>query len=156
MRHGRFKGAVLSWRGCSGGIVLVRVETPIFATESEDAVRLALSAFFPERALQQESNVVFLETDSCDELRQRIWEARIIDTVRGSLLYGSNGPTCRFRLSKQAAIVDALGLPVAPHVLGDILVTVTIEASDRWADAEAWAWWMCPETAEGEIIGPKN
>lgn len=84
--------------------------------------------------------------------RQRVWELRIIDTVRGSLLAGCDGATLRFRLSKQAAAAGKVSLPPSRHGLGDLDIKWTVEEGDPWADAEALAWWVCPETADGEIV----
>ncbi|MEA3137205.1 MAG: hypothetical protein QOC71_1486, partial [Thermoplasmata archaeon] len=33
-------------------------------------------------------------------------------------------------------------------------VRVEVEPGDPWPDAEKLVWWVCPETKDGEIVGP--
>ena len=77
--------------------------------------------------------------------------------MRGQVLHGT--PTgaarsTRFRLSKQAAYAGKVSFPPTPHQLGDIEVQVTLDADDPWPDIDGFAMWLCPETKDGEIVGP--
>lgn len=130
------------------------MRTPCHATEQRDRVAAAAQAFFPGTVEGEDSIVV--RGQDVTAFRQRVWELRIIDTVRGALLAGCDGAVLRFRLSKQGAAGGKVALPVSRHALGDLDVKFQVEADDPWDDAEALAWWICPETADGEIVGPTD
>ncbi len=132
----------------------VEVRTPLLPTEDPEKVAQAVARFLPEAEVSEADGRVTATGDSLEMLRQRIWELRIIDTFRGALLGGCEGQRLRFITSKQAAFAGKVSLPAAPHPLGDLAWTVTLGEDDPWGDAEALAWWLCPETADGEIIGP--
>lgn len=135
----------------------VRVEAPLRATEVPGRVTAACTAWWPEARIDARPDRVVAEAQGptvLDAFRARVWELRIIDTVRGRLLAGADGPTLRFVLDKQAAFAGRVSFPPAPHPLGDVEVTFIVEAGDAWDDAEALAWWLCPETRDGEIVGP--
>lgn len=134
-------------------MVQVTARTPCFATEVPERVGAALAAFFPGEVHADEHGFQLSGTD-VTAFRQLVWELRIIDTVRSALLSGAEGNTLRFRLSKQAAAGGKVALPVSRHALGDVDVKFQVDESDPWDDAEALAWWLCPETADGEIVGP--
>lgn len=135
-------------------MVQVTVRTPCHPTEVVERVHAAATAFFPG-TVEGEESVVAHSTD-VTAFRQRIWELRIIDTVRGSLLAGCDAAVMRFRLSKQGAANGKVALPVSRHALGDLDIKIEVEPDDPWADTEALAWWLCPETADGEIVGPTD
>jgi len=142
-------------------LVRVTVSTPIRPTEDPAKVEAALRRFFPDADVQRAVDGLKATTSDLQPLRSRVWELRIIDTVRGQLLHGLQGyggPTppmaLAFRLSKQAAAAGKVSFPPTPHPLGDLAVHVDVEPGDPWKDAEALAMWMCPETKDGEIVGP--
>ncbi len=133
----------------------VTVTTPVHPTEVPERVVAAATRFWPDGAVEQADDRVTVRvagTDALDLLRHRVWELRIIDAFRGGLR--ADDRVLRFRLSKQAALAGKAAAPPTPHVLGDLAVAVALEDGDPWPDAEHLRWWLCPETAEGEIVGP--
>ena len=142
-------------------LVRVTVSAPIRPTEDAAKVEAAALRFFPDATVQRAPDGLKATTSDLQPLRSRVWELRIIDTVRGQLLHGLHGyggPTppasLSFRLSKQAASAGKVSFPPTPHPLGDLTVHVELEPGDPWKDAEALAMWLCPETKDGEIVGP--
>lgn len=133
--------------------VQVTVTAPIQPTEVEERVVEAATRFLPGGRAEVVANEATVTGDDLSALRQRVWELRIIDTFRGALLAGMTGDVVRFRLSKQAAYAGRVSLPPAPHALGDLSWDVRVDATDPW-DAEGLVWWLCPETKEGEVVGP--
>ncbi len=132
----------------------VTVSTPVRATEDARKVEAALRRLFPEADVARAPDGLKATATSLTAFRSRVWELRIIDTVRGQLLHGAQGGELRFRLSKQAASAGKVSFPPTPHALGDLEVHVELEPGDPWPDAERLAWWVCPETKDGEIVGP--
>lgn len=137
----------------------VTVSTPVRPTEDAAKVEAALRRFFPAAQVEHAADAVRGTTGDLGAFRARVWELRIIDTVRGQLLHGLQGyggptpPTAlRFRLSKQAASAGKVSFPPTPHPLGDLDVHIEVEPGDPWPDAEALVWWVCPETKDGEIV----
>jgi predicted RNA binding protein with dsRBD fold (UPF0201 family) len=130
---------------------------PLRATEDAARIAAAMQRFIPGEAVVNEARVR-VETHDLAPLRQRIWELRIIDAIRGRLLAGHEpgARTLRLVLSKQALMGGHVAVPAGPHPLGDVELEFTLEEGDRWPDAEALAWWLCPETRDGEIVGPKD
>ena len=134
----------------------VTASTPIRPTEDPHQVEAALLRFFPGAEVARAADGLKATAGSLDALRSRVWELRIIDTVRGQLLRGlsPDGRSLSFHLSKQAAAAGKVSFPPTPHPLGDLDVRVELEPGDPWPDAERLAWWLCPETKAGEILGP--
>lgn len=135
----------------------VTVSTPVRPTEDPARVEEAVRRLFPDVDGTVAEGRFLGATKSLTALRRRVWELRIIDTVRGQVLHGT--PTgaarsTRFRLAKQAALAGKVSFPPTPHPLGDLEVTVEIEDGDPWKDVDALALWLCPETKDGEIVGP--
>lgn len=130
---------------------------PVRFTEDPARVRQAVRSLFPDAAFREVPGG--LEADSSDlrPLRQRVWQLRIIDTFRGQFLHGMDAARTHttFRVSKQAALAGHVSFPAAPHVLGDLTVTVAPGPDDP-LDVERLAWWLAPETKDGEIVGPKD
>lgn len=143
--------------GLRGAGVQVTVHATVRPTEDPEEVVAAATRFFPGR-VEVEADSVTVVHDDLAELRRRVWELRIIDTVRGQVLHGitSDKGATTFQLSKQAAHAGRVAIPPAPHALGELEVTIVVGPDDRFADAEAMAWWLCPETADGEIVGPMD
>jgi predicted RNA binding protein with dsRBD fold (UPF0201 family) len=135
--------------------VKVTVAAPIRPTEDAAKVRQAVLTLFPDAALAEETGRLAGPVVDLQPLRRRIWELRIIDTARGQVLHGlaPDGASIRFRLGKQAALANQVAFPPRPHVLGDVEVQLVAEAGDTLTP-EQWAWWLCPETKDGEIVGP--
>lgn len=136
----------------------VRVSTPIRPTEDPARAEAALLRHFPGGTVERSADLLAATTEDLEDLsafRARVWELRIIDTVRGQLLRGvsPDGRSLAFRLSKQAAAAGKVSFPPTPHPLGDLDVHVRLADGDPWPDAEALAWWLCPETRDGKIVG---
>ena len=135
----------------------VTVSTPVKPTEEPARVEEAARRLFPGLEGGFAAGRFTATTNDVRPLRRRVWELRIIDTVRGQVLHGTPTGTARstrFRLSKQAALANKLSFPPTPHALGDLEVTVELDDDDPWPDIEAFALWMCPATKDGEIVGP--
>ncbi len=135
----------------------VTVSTPVKATEDPARVEEAARRLFPGLEGGLSEGRFTGTTGDVRPLRRRVWELRIIDTVRGQILHGTPSGkerSTRFRLSKQAALANKLSFPPTPHALGDLEVSVELEDGDPWPDIEAFAMWLCPETKDGEIVGP--
>lgn len=134
----------------------VTVSTPVRPTEDPAKVEAAALRFFPGSTVDHAKDGLVARGDGLVAFRARVWELRIIDTVRGQLLHGMgpDGRSLAFRLSKQAAAAGKVSFPPTPHPLGDLGVRVELEPGDLWADAEALAMWVCPETKDGEIVRP--
>jgi predicted RNA binding protein with dsRBD fold (UPF0201 family) len=137
-------------------VVRVTVRTPIHATEDPERVQLAVEAFWPGMECSVTNTEIVGHSSDLSDFRARVWEAKIIDTVRGALIDGADGNKVWFRLSKQAALSGKPSIPAARHALGDLDIKFEVEESDRWADGEALCWWLCPETEDGAIIGPTD
>lgn len=137
-------------------MVLVRVETPLRPTEDEGKVKAAIHALWPDAAIKTEDGRMVAKSHDLRPLRQRVWELRIIDAVRGKLLHGitPDGKMLGIRFSKQAALARQVSFPPTPHALGDLDITIQLEEGDPWPDLEKLARWFAPETKEGEIVGP--
>ena len=137
-------------------MVHVRVATPLRPTEDEAKVRQAILAIWPDAEVEKEGDTVFGTSSDLLPFRKRVWELRIIDAVRGKMLHGlaPDARSLAIRLSKQAALAGKVSFPPTPHALGDLEVTFTVEEGDPWPDAEKMAWWLAPETKDGEIVGP--
>lgn len=135
----------------------VTVSTPVKATEDPVRVEQAARRLFPDLEGGLANGRFTGTTGDLRALRQRVWELRIIDTVRGQVLHGApsdEATATRFRLSKQAALAGKVSFPPSPHALGDLEVQITLEAGDPWPHVGALATWLCPETKDGEIVGP--
>ncbi|MCA1810748.1 MAG: coaE operon protein [Halobacteriales archaeon] len=135
----------------------VRVVAPVRFTEDPERVRQAVRNLFPDAAFAETPQGLVATTADLRPLRQRVWQLRIIDTFRGQFLHGMDADRTHttFRMSKQAALANHVSFPATPHVLGDLTVTVTPEPGDP-LDVERLAWWMAPETKDGEIVGPTD
>jgi predicted RNA binding protein with dsRBD fold (UPF0201 family) len=135
--------------------VKATVRAPLRPTEDPARVREALLRFFPDAGVREEAGALVATTSDLRPLRRRVWELRIIDTFRGQFLHGMDpdGRRSRVRLSKQAALAGHVSFSPRPHPLGDLELTVEAEPGDPM-DVERLAWWLAPETRDGEIVGP--
>ena len=126
------------------------MRAPVRPTEDPERVREALLRFFPGAEVRAEPGALVAATTDLRPLRRRVWELRIIDTFRGQFLHGMEPDRrrTRVRLSKQAALAGHVSFSPRPHPLGDLELTVEDE------DVERLAWWLAPETKDGEIVGP--
>ncbi|MES2155793.1 MAG: RNA-binding domain-containing protein [bacterium] len=136
-------------------LVQVRIATTVKATEDPQKVREAILKIFPDADIRGKDAGLVATAMDLHPLRQRIFELRIIDTFRGQFLHGMDEAkrSTSFRLSKQAALAGHVSFTPRPHALGDLEVTVALEEKDRWTDVERLAFWICPETRDGEIVG---
>ena len=136
-------------------VVLVRIATPVRPTEDDAKVRQAVLQLFPDADIRGVEGGLVATTRDLHALRRRVFELRIIDTFRGQFLHGMDDAkrSTSFRLSKQAALAGHVSFTPRPHALGDLDVTITLDAADSWTDIERLAFWMCPETKDGEIVG---
>lgn len=134
-----------------------RIVAPVRPTEDPERVRQAVRNLFPDAAFQETERGLEATATDLRPLRQRVWQLRIIDTFRGQFLHGMDAAKTHttFRVSKQAALANQVSFPATPHVLGDLTITVTPDADDP-LDIEQLAWWLAPETKDGEIVGPTN
>lgn len=135
----------------------VTVSTPVRPTEDPARVEEAVRRLFPDLEGAHQGGRYAGATASLAAFRRRVWELRIIDTVRGQVLHGTPSGAqrrTRFRLAKQAALAGKVSFPPTPHPLGDLEVTVELEDGDPWQDMDAFALWLCPQTKDGEIVGP--
>lgn len=141
-------------------MVLVRITTAVRPTEEPERVREAVVRLFPDADVKATQESISATTNDLGPLRRRIWELRIIDTFRGQFLHGATeqgkGRSTGFRLSKQAALAGKVSFAPMPHPLGDLDVRVELERGDPWPDIERLAFWLCPETKDGEIVGPSE
>jgi predicted RNA binding protein with dsRBD fold (UPF0201 family) len=137
--------------------VQVRIVAPIRPTEDPEKVRQAVRNLFPDAAFTETPHGLEASSSDLGHLRSRVWQLRIIDTFRGQFLHGMDAAKTHttFRVSKQAALANQVSFPATPHVLGDLTLTVT-PGPDDTLDVERVAWWMAPETRDGEIVGPKD
>lgn len=135
--------------------VQVRITAAVKPTEDAQKVRLAILNLFPDADIRGADGAVAASAMDLHPLRQRIFELRIIDTFRGQFLHGMDAGkrSTSFRLSKQAALASHVSFTPRPHALGDLEVTVALEEKDKWTDVERLAYWLCPETKDGEIVG---
>ena len=129
------------------------IVAPLKPTEDPAKVRQAATAFFPDARVDEQPDRLVATTADLATLRKRIWELRIIDTFRGQFLHNVRDATTILRLSKQAALAAHVSFSPTPHPLGDLQLTITAEPGDP-LDIERLAWWLCPETKDGEIVGP--
>ena len=133
----------------------IHVQAPVRPSEDADKVQAAATAWWPDAAVVRHPDGVEVTATDAATFRQRVWELRIIDTLRSALLAGVDAARperIHLRLSKQAAVAGKVSLPAAAHPLGDLDITITVEAQDPWQDAQAFSWWLCPETKDGEIV----
>ncbi len=131
----------------------IEVTAPIRPTELPERVEQAATKWFPGEVELAEDRILVNHTDP-SAFRQRVWEERIIDTMRGALLNGIRHDRVTVAISKQAAYAGRVSLPAAPHALGEVRITFHVEASDEWEDGEAFVWWLCPPTKDGKIVEP--
>lgn len=134
----------------------VEVSAAVRPTEDAALVEEAVLRFLPGAAVERHADRVMAVGSELRPLRSRVWELRIIDAFRARLLHGAapDGKSVAFSLSKQGALAGKVSLPPRPHVLGDLEWRIELDASEIPATAEALAFWMCPETQDGEIVGP--
>jgi predicted RNA binding protein with dsRBD fold (UPF0201 family) len=138
-------------------VVHVTVTAPVKATEDSAQVEAAMRRLFPDLQLAAKSGNLAGTTQDLRPLRQRVWELQIIDTFRGQFLHGAPSTTAKattFRLSKQAAHAGKVSFPPTPHALGDLKIQVALQDNDPFATIEEFAYWLCPETKDGAIVGP--
>ncbi len=133
----------------------VRIVTTVKPTEAPETVRAAILKLFPDADIRGAGAGLAATAMDLHPLRTRIFELRIIDTFRGQFLHGMDEAkrTTSFRLSKQAALAGHVSFTPRPHPLGDLDVTIALEEKDNWTDIERLAFWLCPETKDGEIVG---
>jgi predicted RNA binding protein with dsRBD fold (UPF0201 family) len=133
-------------------LVKVLIQTPAYPTEDEAVVEAAALAFMEGATewTERDGRRHLTATGSdITLLRQRIWENRIIDSFRGQA--SVEGNSVYFVTSKQAASLGTLSLPAAPHALGDLAWTITVDDADG-RTAQELLMWLCPETEDGEIV----
>jgi predicted RNA binding protein with dsRBD fold (UPF0201 family) len=137
--------------------VQVRIVAPLRPTEDAQKVRQAVLNLFPDALITETEKGFEATTSDLRPLRARVWQLRIIDTFRGQVLHGMDAAQTHstFRISKQAALASHVSFPATPHVLGDLTLTITPDPEDP-LDIERLAWWLAPETKDGEIVGPKD
>lgn len=134
-----------------------RILAPVRPTEDAEKVRTAILNLFPDAHIATTAQGFEAITSDLVQLRAKVWQLRIIDTFRGQVLHGMDALQTHstFRISKQAALAGHVSFPATPHVLGDLTLTITPSPGDP-LNIEQVAWWLAPETKDGEIVGPKD
>ncbi len=134
----------------------IRVKVNVSKVESEERVRKALQKLFPLMKFEKVENYLVGEgsRNDADLLREKIWQAKIIDTFRDELLARRFENRTEVLLHKQAAYAGKLSLvefsDESPH--GAIKVEFEFENEDEF---ERFLAWITPETKDGKIVWEK-
>lgn len=124
----------------------VRISTPVFPSEDQDRVRIAILKLFPGIILDFKEGYYIGETEDLDTFYEQIRRQRILDTTRSVLMKGVSGNTITFRLNKQVAYVGKVSFIEGESVLG----AITVYVND--VDVLSFIDRLAPETVEGEEI----
>ena len=124
----------------------VRISTPVFPSEDQDRVRIAILKLFPGIILDFAEGCYIGEAEDLDYFYEQIRRQRILDTTRSVLMKGLSGNSITFRLNKQVAYVGKVSFIEGEAVLGAITVHV------RDVDVLSFIERLAPETVEGEEI----
>lgn len=130
--------------------ITVRVSAPVYPTEIEEKVRIAITNIFPVELVLKNFGIhqLFGEGDleSLRKVHMLFREFCILDTSRRIFMNNIEGNTIRFRLNKQVALVGKVNFPVGEESLGSIHVDISSENEE---DLMKIIDWLAPETVEG-------
>ncbi len=129
---------------------VVRVSAPVYATEDEEKVKLAITNLFPVD-LHLKGRVLYGEggIECLRELHKLLREQRILDTARGIMLRGVKGNTTEFYLNKQAAFVGKVNFSDEKPTLGCIHVEISAENYEKLMKIIQW---LAPSTIDGKPV----
>lgn len=114
-------------------------------TERPDVVRTLIEQWFAGDVAETASGLQ-MQCDDLTLLRRRIWELEIIDTMRTHLQQSIREGIIHCTLDKQAAVAGKISIPAGTQTLGVLQVNI------RCSDPEALIAWLCPETADGQVV----
>jgi len=107
----------------------VTVEAPVRPSEDEDKVRAAMLNLFPDLSVRREGNALVGTGVSLTKFGQLLRRYRIRDAARGVMMRGLRSDHVTvFRLNKQAAFMDRVGLADRESPLGEL--TIKIDSED--------------------------
>jgi predicted RNA binding protein with dsRBD fold (UPF0201 family) len=133
--------------------IIVRVSAPVYPTEIEEKVRIAITNLFPVELSIRNFGIPQLYgeggLESLRKLHMLLRELRIIDTARRIFMNGIEGSTIQFRLNKQVAFVGKVNFPVGEESLGSIHVEISSYNGENLMKIIDW---IAPETAGGEPV----
>lgn len=127
---------------------MIRISCRIFPTENEERIAGILSKEFPGFAFSRSGYFLEASADGREALadfRRRIFEKRILDTVRSRLIANSSAGGTHILLHKQAlaagriAIIDS----DSESPLGAVRISVGSEDLDSFIN------WLSPRTVDG-------
>lgn len=126
--------------------VRVRISAPIAPTETVERVSRAIDRLFPDVELEERDGELVGEGFGSDlsHFRERVFEQRVIDTVRKELEEGRTGSRTVVELDKQAAWMDRVNFDV-----GSSLGPIRLEVEGRLDD---FVKWVSPPTVEGKPV----
>ena len=137
----------------------IQITCPIFPTEDEKIIEVALSNLFHHIGTKhyhlEQCNSISLnlaERTELSILRQYIHELRIIDAVRRRLETNLNGTVTSFHLDKQAASLGKVRLLDDTNdspPLGSIEIVIDYMNE---TEMESFMTWFVPLTKDGRII----
>jgi predicted RNA binding protein with dsRBD fold (UPF0201 family) len=135
----------------------IDVRCPVFHTEDEDRILLALNNFFVSSDLKYHPKERVVKTtavnrNALDFIRNAIHSSRIIDAVRSSLLRNMIGLETRMLIDKQAAYSGKFRLVddrEEEPPLGAIEIYMSFADEKEF---ETFLNWFVPPTKEGRVI----
>ena len=126
----------------------MRAKVSCRLTETEELVSKALASFFPDMSIQKDEDGFFVESGdeetSLLTLKEKVWEKKILDTVRGRLIRSECDGQVSLLLNKQAALVGRLS--VCDSESESPLGAISVSFSSNLID------WFSPKTKEGKPI----
>jgi predicted RNA binding protein with dsRBD fold (UPF0201 family) len=152
-------------------MIRVKISTAVYPIEDLEKVIKAISALFPEVAIEKKSEEDAIRITSYRTkispsfilsgeggihlllpLHGLIRREKIIDSVRNKAFskgLSSNGLSVSFLLNKQAAFVGVPSIPAEEEPLGSIEVVIT---ADSRKEMERLFEWLLPSTEEGKPV----
>lgn len=134
--------------------VSVEVRTQLNRTESEEKLRAALFAIFEDVPFERkEDNLSGTSRSAQDleKLRAKVFEKRILDTVRSRLFRNSSGTQSFLLLHKQALAAGRVALVDSDEEspLGAVRISFSAQVE---GELEHFINWFSPETKEGIVV----
>ncbi|MFH0961366.1 MAG: hypothetical protein V1820_01640 [archaeon] len=134
--------------------IILKISAEINPTESEEKLRTALFGLFEDVRFERVRNNLSGTSESSqdlEKLRAKIFEKRIIDTVRSRLFRNSAGTQTTILLHKQALAAGRIAVVDLPDEspLGAVELSVSAPSSE---ELENFINWFSPETREGVVV----